>query len=137
MLVELAAAAAIVPQHSIRGVAVDMRRAAVVAKLGKPQKIVHGKNELYTFTEFHYRGLKVTFAFDKNVSQVESRTPTDRTRTGLGVGSTRAALRRGVAGLRCDAVHCYLGTFEGGSLVTDFFLTNGKVSRVVVGRVLD
>jgi hypothetical protein len=131
----------IVPQHSIRGVAVDMTRAAVVRRLGNPAKVVHGKNELGKYTEFTYGSLRITFAFDRNVSQVQTTSPHDRTKTGVGVGSTEAQLRAGVKGETCKTEsgvrHCSIGQFAAGKIVTDFFLRAGKVWRVVVGRVLD
>jgi hypothetical protein len=141
MLAELAAAAAIVPQRGIRGVTLGLRRPAVVARLGRPTSIRHGRNELYRYTELRYRGLKITFAFNQGASQIESTSRTDRTRTGVGAGSTEVKLRSSVPSLRCRTEsatrHCWLGEFLGGRIVTDFFLKDGRVSRVVVGRVFD
>jgi hypothetical protein len=131
----------VVPQHAIRGVSLGMTRAAVVRTLGRPAHVSHRTNDLGPYTELTYRGLRITFAFDRGVSQIESTSPRDRTARGVGVGSSEAAVRRGVHGVTCRTEsgvrHCSLGVFAAGRVVTDFFLRGGRVRRVVVGRVLD
>jgi hypothetical protein len=42
-----------------------------------------------------------------------------------------------VRGLKCETGHCFLGAFLPGRRVTDFFIRNGHVSRIVVGFVID
>jgi hypothetical protein len=46
-----------------------------------------------------------------------------------------------VPGVKCRTElgfgHCFLGRFEPGKRVTDFHLRSGKVTRVVVGFVID
>jgi hypothetical protein len=136
-----AAASPIAPQHGMRGVSLGMSRQRVVAVLGPPLKIARGSNELGRWTSFRYRGLTVTFAFDRGASQLASTTPSDRTSRGVGVGSTAADVARSVAGARCVRepayFHCYVGAWRAGSVVTDFAIRRGRVWRVVVGRVLD
>jgi hypothetical protein len=50
-------------------------------------------------------------------------------------------VRAAIRGVKCEGPvatgHCYLGTFVAGARVTDFFLRNGRVSRVIVGVVID
>ena len=50
-------------------------------------------------------------------------------------------MKHGVPGVRCEGSgsgrHCVLGAFSAGKRVTDFRPTNGRVSRVVVGLVID
>ena len=81
------------------------------------------------------------FQGNSAVTQVDTSLVKERTPSGVGVGSTRAQVRAGVKGVKCegpvDAGHCYLGKFVPGAHVTDFFLRNGKVWRVIVGIVID
>jgi hypothetical protein len=129
----------VVPQHSIRGVELGMSRPAVVQRLGKPAHVRHGINDLGPYTQLQYKGLRVTFAFDAGVSELESTDARDRTSGGAGVGSTEQALRRAVPKLACEdnPRHCHLGQYRAGRVVTDFFLRRGRVWRLVVGRVTD
>ena len=57
------------------------------------------------------------------------------------MGSTEAAVRARVRGIRCETIagtrSCHTGRFTAGEIITDFLLRGGKVRRVTVGRVLD
>jgi hypothetical protein len=136
-----AAAAYLVPQHAVRGVSLDTRPPAIVRVLGRPDRkaatpVVGGPATLWT-----YGKLRITVIQGGGVVQLETRDRRDRTRNGVGVGSSEAAVVRGVPGVRCltegGIRHCHLGSYTAGHIVTDFFLTRGHVTRIVVGRVLD
>jgi hypothetical protein len=129
--------AGIAPQHGIRGVSLDMSRQDVVTVLGRPSRVDRGTGELGSWIAYRYGRLTVTFAFGKGVSQVATTSASDRTVRGVGVGSTAHEVATRVHGARCEADHCYVGTWSAGQKITDFLLRDGRVARVVVGRVLD
>jgi hypothetical protein len=136
-----AASAKIVPQRSIAGVRLGMTKAQVRATLGAPRRAIHGSNEFGSFTQFRYRGLRVTFQGDVRVTDVFTTRTTERTARGIGVGSTESQVKAKVAGVRCRTEsgfrHCFVGRFLPGRRITDFRIKSGRVSSVDVGFVID
>ncbi len=136
-----AASPAIWIGHGIAGVTLGMSQAKVRAKLGPPVRVVHGKNDFGTYTEFRYRGYVVDFQGDVKATSIVTTLARERTPGGVGVGSTWSQVRAKVPGVRCQGTatlgDCHVGDFLPGKRVTDFVVRKGKVSRVVVGFVLD
>jgi hypothetical protein len=136
-----AAAATIVIGRGIAGVRLGMSQAAVRFKLGRPARVVHGKNEFGSYTEFRYRGYVVDFQSNGNVTSIVTTLAREKTPAGVGVGSTWAQVRAKVPLVRCEGTavlgDCHVGQLLPGRTVTDFFFKAGKVDRVVVGYVLD
>lgn len=136
-----AGSATIVIGHGIAGVRLGMSQPAVRAKLGKPAKIVQAKNEFGPYTEFRYRGYVVDFQQNLTVTSVTTTLAREKTPSGIGVGSTWAQVRRKAAHLSCTGApllgDCHVGKLLPGRTVTDFFFKAGKVTRVLVGIVLD
>jgi hypothetical protein len=130
-------------QTGITGIRLGMSQAQVKAGLGKPGKMKTGHNTFGPFTQFLYRGgITITFQGNTKVTAVAITGHTDRTPSGVGVGSTEKQVKKGVSGIKCQtraAVRdCHLGTFRAGSRVTDFILgPNGRVTRVTIGFVID
>lgn len=132
----------IVVGKSIRGVALDMTQKQVRAVLGTPKKTVRRNNEFGPYTEFTYNGLKVTFQGNATVTGMRTTSRLDRTKDGIGVGSTIAEVKAKVRGVRCEssgggAPLCSLGRYAPGQLVTAFFTDGQRVTEVIIGYVID
>jgi len=137
-----AAGALIQVDRGIAGARLDNTRAEVRAALGRPASRRAGDNEFGRFVEWRFRGgIRVLFQGGRRVTSVSTTGLGDRTRRGVGVGSTRRAVRRRVDGITCDTFEegtsCHTGEFEAGGRITDFWLENGRVQRVTVGFVID
>ena len=137
-----AASAMVQIDRGIAGARLGNTRAEVRAALGKPSKVINGSNDFGPFTSFRYRGgLLVNFQGRRRVSSVSTNGRGDRTASGVGVGSSEAAVKERVKGVKCETIvgirSCHTNDFTIGQRVTDFIIKNGKVTRISVGRVLD
>lgn len=147
LLLAPAATAQIAPQQGIAGVKLTMTRAEVIAAKGKPdaEKIV--KAEIIgPERRMRYGGTKISFGgtgAGAGVIGIRTVDPQERTASGVGVGSSAAEVKAGVAGAKCSTEfglsHCSKGSFLPGTRVTDFFLDGpgGTVEAVTVGFVID
>lgn len=116
--------------------------AQVQAALGRPARVQNGRNEFGSFRQETYGGgISVFYQGGRTVTSVSTIGLGDRTATGVGIGSTESAVRRGVRGVRCETIagfrSCHTGQFLAGRRVTDFSLRRGRVTRVTVGFVID
>ena len=133
---------AIVANRSIAGVALGMSHAKVRALLGSPLRIIHRRNEItVSDTEFRYGRLSVVFAGDGHASFVQTTRTRERTRRGIGVGSSEADVRGLVGNVTCATEFgrrsCHTRDFLPGVALTQFDIRNGLVWRVSVGIVID
>ena len=141
--------ARIVPQTSIADVAVGDSTKEVKAELGAPDKIKNGMDDFGAFTRYSYDDPLVGITFKTGedglqVTSITSKGKGERTKSGVGVGSTEQEVKAGVEGETCKTFFeefrsCYLGKQQAGRIVTDFSINTetGKVQRVVLGRVID
>jgi len=132
------AAAAIVPQRGIGGVTLGMTNAAVRSTAGSPIRVRNGTNEFGAYRIVFYPTFQVTFQGLGRVTGVSTVSPAQRTARGIGVGSRKAQVQARVAGVVCEPGDCHVGALLPGRRVTSFILgANGRVTRVVVGFVID
>ena len=131
----------IVVQQGIAGVRLGMTQDEVKATAGLPRKVEHGGTEIGSYTTYRYRTYSVTFFGARRVTQVETVSSVERTRGGVGVGSTRGTVAGTVPHARCarenGADHCFVGIWKPGVTVTDFSIRNGRVWRITIGYVID
>jgi hypothetical protein len=139
LLAPSTATALIQIDRGIAGARLGNTKAEVRAALGQPRRVVTGTNIFGRFTIFRYAGgIRVTFQSGNRVTAAATTGVGDRTARGVGVGSTRRAVRRRVPRVRCpiDSL-CQTGRGDPGDRITAFFLRNGRVIRVSVGIVID
>ena len=147
LIASAVASARIVPQKGIMGINLNMTRAQVVQKKGRPDADKVVSNEILGPVRVtRYGKTKVSFNGVSNSSRVISVSTRDRrqrTRSGVGVGSTESAVKNGVQGVHCKTEfgsrHCFKGQFTAGQRVTDFSISTPgrRVTRVTVGFVID
>ena len=128
--------------RGIAGARLGASRADVRAALGKPSKVKSGSNDFGRYVRYTYAGgIRVTFQGRTHVTAVETTGLGDRTSRGIGVGSSEAAVKARVRGVRCETFaslrSCHTGNLLPGRRITDFRIVGGKVDRVVVGLVID
>lgn len=101
-------------------------------------------NAFGPFTDYVYAGgVTVAYQGDTKVTSVAITGQTDRTASGVGVGSTEKAVKKRVHGLKCETIagahSCHVGAFgaflPAGKRVTDSTIRNDRVKRVTVGLI--
>jgi hypothetical protein len=127
--------------RGIAGARLGNSKAEVRAALGKPRRVVNRQTEFGRTTTFLYRGgIRVNF-LGGEVTLAGTTGRGDRTRRGIGVGSTEQAAVAKVPGLECDTFQgtrlCRRGAEEPGERGTFFFIEDGRVSRVDVAVLID
>lgn len=143
LVVVPAGAATIVINKGIGGVRLGMTQPMVRGAIGDPAKRQTGTNDFgpYTILTYKQPAIRITFQGNVGATAIVTTSRSERTSRGIGVGSTEAAVKAKVAGVKCKTEpglrHCWVGAFLPGRTVTDFWIRKGRVSRVVVGIVID
>lgn len=130
------AGARIVVNQSIAGVSLGEAKSAVHQHLGTPSKITT-KNGVTTWA---YLGRHLLVGLHNGrVVEVFTQNPSQKTGSGIGVGSTLTALKSHVKGVKCQHVAGYTGQecitiarHGANDWTTDFHVDKGKVSGVLV-----
>ena len=148
LLAAPAAEARIVPGKGMAGVRIGMTEAQVQSVLGAPasRRIVSDDFGPSLRLRYTSRGglrmiLRRNADNEYELFQLLTRGTVERTKQGIGVGSTERRLRRRLKGEACETISgfrsCTIGSFEVGEIVTDFRIRRRRVTSVVVGRVVD
>lgn len=142
LLAPSTAGAIIQLDRGIAGARLGNTKAEVKSALGQPNRVRNGNNEFGPFTVYVYRGgIRVTFQSGNTVTAATTVGLGDRTRRGVGVRSTQAAVENRVPGATCESFGqttiCTRGELLPGERVNSFFIRNGRVFRVTVAFVID
>jgi hypothetical protein len=142
LLAPASAGAVIQLDRGMAGARLGNTKAQVKTALGQPNRVQNGSNDFGPFTVFVYAGgIRVTFQSGNTVTGVTTKGLGDRTKRGVGVRSTLAAVQQRVPGVNCDTFDgttiCQRGQGLPGQRVTAFFVRNGRVTRVTVAFVID
>ena len=135
----------IVPGGAIGPIAVGDERAAIAARHGdgvvasRTRDPEHPGNRNLDRVTVRYPALSLVAAFptdeaSSGAERLATRSRAYRTRAGVGVGSTRAAVRRAHPAALSDAASCRIGRALPGRVVTRFLLARGRVVRVDLRR---
>ncbi len=136
-----AAQGALVVNSGVAGVKLQMTPAKVRAVLGKPAATRTVRHPITGSVTIHtYRGLVIHY-FHGRVGHIVTTRTAERTKKGIGVGSTEVQVRTRVGRVTCSTAagrrSCSVGNFRPGTPVTSFDLRNDRVYRVSVGLVID
>jgi hypothetical protein len=117
----------IVPGNNVAGVHLLMSAAGVEHVLGRPRAVRTGADGARRL-DYGRTKVYISATGDGSVFRIITTDRRQRTATHVGVGSSRAAVLRGVPGARCAATSCAVGTKR----VTRFGLRDGRVVRVTL-----
>jgi hypothetical protein len=128
--------------QGIAGARIGNSQTQVQAALGTPALVRTGTNEFGPWRQYFYEGgIRVFFQGDDDVTSVTTLGKGDRTSKGIGVGNSEKALRQKHPSVKCESFggfrSCHTGSGNPGERITDFFISKGKITRIVVGIVID
>ena len=127
--------------RGIAGARLGNTKAQVRAALGKPRSVVNRNGEFGRTTTYSYRGGVRVIFLEGRVTLAGTTGRGDRTRRGIGVGSTEQAVKAKVPGVTCNTFEgtrlCQRGAEQPGERGTIFFIESGRVTRVDVAVLID
>jgi hypothetical protein len=142
LLLAPAAEAVIQLDRAVSGARLGNSKAEVRTALGKPRRVIKRDGEFGPTTEYRYGGgLRVLFLGNR-VTLAGTTGLGDRTKRGVGVGSTEQRVKSRVPGIACETFEgtvriCSRGAEEPGERGTFFFIEQGRVARAEVAILSD
>jgi hypothetical protein len=134
----------IVPQQSIDGVHLRMSAAGVRHVLGAPKTtrtIKHPTQGTIRLMDYGKTKVYLSATADGTVFSISTVDRRQRTRTGVGVGSSERVLKRGVKRVRCTGPKtlrsCTLGKQVVGRRVTHFLLVGNRIRQIALNIVIE
>ncbi|MGK2956104.1 MAG: hypothetical protein ACSLFI_10600 [Solirubrobacterales bacterium] len=131
----------IVLNRSIAGVKIGVSVNRLHSILGQPNAVRFKRNEITGSMRFDYYGKLSYSSYAGTVLGMKTTRRSIRTKSGIGVGTSKRRLNRRFPGLSCYGPICSIvaggGVATIGRRVTSFRIRNGKVRSVTVGRVID
>jgi hypothetical protein len=133
--------AKLVVQQSLAGVKLGMTATQVRGVLGDPRSVSYPSDQIQGSVKHMDYGLTDVWlnrGAEGTVYMVTTTSRKQRTDAGIGVGSTRAAVMKSVAHVKCNSQSCFVGPLNPGVKVTAFLLSAaGKVRSITLGYVED
>jgi hypothetical protein len=145
------ASAVIVPGKGMAGVELQDCIEDASAVLGPPDR-TFGKRDVFGFVQTYWydaRGLKLEFRRGPGeclvLSSIRTTKAEERTKEGVGKGTTRKVLRARLRGEKCRTFRrpkririCWLGSFTPSRPITEFRIdSKGRVNNIRVATVID
>jgi hypothetical protein len=145
------ASAVIVPGKGMAGMELGDCIERSIEVLGPPDK-TFGKEDVFGFVETYTyvkRGLRLEFRRGAGeclvMDSIRTTKAEERTKEGVGKGTTRKALRKKLKGEKCRTFKqpkkiriCWLGSFTPSKPITEFRIdSKGRVNNVRVAIVID
>jgi len=131
----------IVLYKSIAGVKLGASVDRLHSILGRPNAVKYKRNEITGSLRFDYYGRLSYASYDGTILGMKTTRRSIRTRSGIGVGTSKRRLNRRFPGLDCYGNNCSIVSGGGvatiGRRVTSFRIRNGKVRSVSIARVID
>ncbi len=154
MLVLLAAApasATIVPGKGMAGVQLGQCQQTVIDILGFPDRTFGSRDFAGIKSSYYYNAKALKLEFRRGageclvLSSIRTRSGEERTKEGVGKGTTRKDLRAKLKGEKCRTFRlpkkirtCWLGSRTPSKPLTEFRIdSKGRVNNIVVGTVID
>ncbi len=141
VLLATPAGAQILVQNGIAGVRLGATEGKVRRALGRPQTITLTSQPVRLKHLIYASGTTVSiFRATGRVVNVDTIDRRQQTASGVGIGSTKVAIRAGIRQVVCpvdEPFVCRVGVLEAGRTSTDFLFRHGKVWRVNIGVLLD